>query len=185
VTRVRAFFAMPLPSDLLAAVKSLQSALAPLAPELRWMEEEKLHLTLKFLGHVDEGAVPELARGLGRLLEGSKPIPAQVTALDAFPAPRRARVLVLTLRDEGARLSALAEGLDDLAERHGVPRESRPFKAHVTLARAKAPEDLRALLAAVVFPRLDAVFDRARLYQSELLRSGSRYTALAECALGT
>ena len=181
---VRAFFALPLPPDLLEAVTVAQASLKKLAPDLRWLTEDKVHLTLKFLGYVREDDVAALAEGLDQIARDYEPIPARVTGLDAFPIPRRARVLVLRLADAGGALAKLATALEALAERFGVAREARPFKAHVTLARARPPEDVRALLDSFAFPALSSTFDRARLYQSTLSRGGSTYDVLREGMLG-
>ncbi len=182
--KVRAFFALPLPGELAEAVGIGMRSLKKLAPELRWLGESKLHLTLKFLGGVAERDIVALAQGLERIASAASPIPARVLGLDAFPLPRRARVLVLELDDPSGALAALADSLETLAESFGVARETRAFKAHVTLARASPTEDLRALVEAFTFPRRPATFDRARLYQSTLSRSGSTYSVLHERLLG-
>ena len=182
--RVRAFFALPLPGELLQAVSTGQRTLQKLAPELRWLGEAKLHLTLKFLGSVAQSDVAALARGLENIASDRSPISVSVKGLDAFPMPRRARVLVLRLDDPSGALAALADSFDALAEQFGVARETRPFKAHVTLARARPIEDVRALIDAFTFPPHRATFDRACLYQSTLSRAGSTYDVIHERLLG-
>jgi RNA 2',3'-cyclic 3'-phosphodiesterase len=180
---IRAFFALPLPEALLSAVCALQAELRPLAPALRWTDPEKLHLTLKFLGSVPDTEVAALSGALNELAHRCAPFVAVASGLDAFPALRRARVLALRLSEaesESRALEKFAQDLDAVAERSGVRREARPFKAHVTLARARPPADVRALVENARWSARPCVFEHVRLYQSR----GGVYDVLHDVRLG-
>lgn len=180
---LRVFFALPLPDDLGRTVATLQRTLERKARGLRWTPVENVHVTLKFLGNVQASDVRVLSEGLEQLTAGLPALTARATALGAFPSTRRARVFVLELGEPGGRIAELAKALDELAGRVGVLAETRPFRAHVTLARARPPLDLRELTSAAAFAPVPVTFDRVRLYRSTVGRAGSRYDVLHECAL--
>ena len=186
--RVRAFFALPLPEDLEQAALGAQDLLRRRSSHtrlsLRFPAPDHLHLTLKFLGWVDAGDLAALGDELAETAAELDPFEVETGPLDAFPSARRGRVIVAHLDDPARRIAALAEACEAMGESVGVPREPRPFKSHVTLARLSVPGDVRALLEKVPFPKLEARFDRVRLYRSTLLPTGSQYSQIAEANLG-
>ncbi len=185
--RVRAFFALPLPENLEQAALAAQALLrrrsshTRLSP--RFPAPDHLHLTLKFLGWVAAEDLPKLAEELADAARHHPAFQVETGLLDAFPSPRRGRVIVLHLDDAARRIAALAEACETIGETIGVPRETRAFKSHVTLARLSDPGDVRALLEKVPFPKLGARFTSVRLYRSTLLPSGSQYSLLSEATL--
>jgi 2'-5' RNA ligase len=186
--RVRAFFALPLPENLEQAAVSAQGLLRRRSSHtrlsLRFALPDHLHLTLKFLGWVASDDLAKLGDELATAALGHPQFEVETGPLDAFPSPRRARVIVAHLEDGARSIAALAEACETIGEACGVPRESRPFKSHVTLARLSVPGDVRGLLEKVPFPKLTARFERVRLYRSTLLPSGSQYSRLSEATLG-
>jgi 2'-5' RNA ligase len=186
--RVRAFFALPLSGPLEQAALDAQALLRRRSSHtrlsLRFPLPDHLHLTLKFLGWVDLSDLPALLSGLAEAARRHTPFEVETGALDAFPTQRRGRVIVAHLDDLAGHISALAAACEALGETIGIPRETRPFKAHITLARLGAPGDVRTLLEKVPFPKLTAHFSSVRLYRSTLLPSGSQYSLLSEAPLG-
>ena len=95
---------------------------------------------------------------------------------------RLGRVLIdLGLATEESISRALASQTG--VEHWGVARENRPFRAHVTLARAKAPSDTQGLLAQACFNQVNALLDEIRLYCSDLRPSGAVYRCLGSAKL--
>jgi 2'-5' RNA ligase len=116
----------------------LEASTAPLRsawPDLRWTGAEAWHITLAFLGEVREEVVPELSTRLERAARRHQAQPLAVRGGGAFPSPSKARVV----------WAGLAAG----ARRAGAPSpdEDRRFRAHITLARLRAPADVRPLTA--------------------------------------
>jgi 2'-5' RNA ligase len=182
ITRVRAFIALPLTPDAVAACGRARDALVRRARDshvaVRFLPDEALHLTLCFLGYVAREALADFVRLLGASACGS-PLSARFTHLDAFSSPKRAHVVVAELDDADGRLRALAETVARGAEELGVPRERRAFRPHVTLARLKRPSDVRDWLAHAEIEPTAAPFDEIRLYESLLRPAGARYSLLA------
>lgn len=182
---LRLFFALPLPVAALETLVAAQTRAKAVASRLspRWTTIEQMHVTLKFLGPTPADALPRLEEILAARAAAARPFDATLSHVTAFGG-RRARVLVVELATESPVLAVLATGLDEDAATLGVARETRPFRAHVTLARFKHPGDARAVIDAAQIAPTFVRCHELRLYRSELTSSGSRYTPVAARALG-
>ncbi|MFQ5506122.1 MAG: RNA 2',3'-cyclic phosphodiesterase [Planctomycetota bacterium] len=188
---MRLFLGIFPPPELARRMAGIRARLEEGMPEisrsrLRWVRQERCHVTLRFLGEQDEALVPRLLeeglRGVDRLA----PFELGFAGLGAFPKPERARVLWLgtgTGRTELCRLAELAEsGLAAL----GIERDARPFQAHFTLARpGRRPMRLSAgRLAELELPELPSFrVEELRLVHSVLGGPGSGYRVLGAVRL--
>lgn len=159
-----------------ACQASLAEALPGASPRVRWTPRLSLHLTLRFLGAASATqrqrlgqALPELARRLPELA---------THRYGVWPNRARPRVLVLELEPTG-ELSDLAHDCELQARAAGFDPETRPFRAHVTLARLRAG----CAVGALPPPPPTLNFDRIALMHGAPGRSGSVYHSLAETAL--
>ena len=103
------------------------------APKLRWVRPEGIHLTLKFLGNVEEHRVPSITDALAKATEAFE-LTIQPSGVGGFGG-RRIRVVWVGLEGDVERLAALATRVDEACGALGFERERRPFAAHLTLAR--------------------------------------------------
>jgi len=146
---MRLFVAIALPA---AAAGELDSAVAPLRlawPELRWTGRDAWHLTLAFLGEVDEGLTGKLGGRLERAAARHARLSLSLGGAGAFPTAGRARVLWTGVQGDRRGLTRLAQSVAAGATRAGVPpaQEGRRYQPHLTLARCRAPADVRTLVA--------------------------------------
>jgi 2'-5' RNA ligase len=163
------------------------ASVAPLRdryPRGRWVPVANQHVTMKFLGTTWPRLVDGVLERVGDVAAGHVPFETRVGELGAFPSPRRARVLWLSLEDPADRLARLAASLDEALARD-FPAEKRPFRPHLTVARFEPPvrlEDGLGRLAVESRP-----FDVAwlTLYRSHLQRPAPRYEAVATFPLGS
>ncbi|HEX8733986.1 MAG TPA: RNA 2',3'-cyclic phosphodiesterase [Pyrinomonadaceae bacterium] len=157
-------------------------------PELRvgWDKYEKLHLTLKFLGETSDEQLAALTKAVEKAAREISGFKLRLAETGVFPSRRKARVLWLGVEDEKGSLRKLNEALESECERHGLTREKRDFKAHLTIARLREPEKSRSLVEAHLQEKFAAVeFEVSEIviYQSELSPQGSRYTVVSKHAL--
>jgi 2'-5' RNA ligase len=178
---MRAFVAVDLTADLRDALARAQEGLAPTGSRIRWVAPSHLHLTLKFLGDVDDAATSCLRVRLRAVAAAHAPLAVELAGLGAFP-PRHPRAVWAGCRGDLDGLARVASAVADAAAATGVARDDRPFSPHVTLGRVgdqRGRDRLRAALAehsASGFGRLPV--DHFTLYRSDLSQHGPRYTAI-------
>ena len=177
----RAFVAAVPPDDVLDAVDAAVSGIE-LPSTARRTTRPQWHLTLQFLGNrVDfdavAGALEALAVRRGDVCLG---------VAGAFPSERRGRVLWMGVSEGDALLSQLAASVGALLAPIGYPPDDRPYHAHLTLARLKAPTDLRPAVAALGPGPVGRPWtvEEVVLFQSKTGRTGAEYTARARFPLG-
>jgi 2'-5' RNA ligase len=155
---------------------------------IRWVQEEGLHLTVRFLGAAGPDAVAPIAEALEGVAAGLAPFDVVLRGAGAFPSPERPRVLWLGIEEGALELTAVAGALDGPLVRAGWPLPARPFRAHLTVARTDAaPYDAgaaaaRALIAGAHREAIRFTAERIVLFRSHLGRGPARYESLAEVA---
>jgi 2'-5' RNA ligase len=189
---LRIFVAIEPPAEvrerLVAIQRELRTRAGRAAGDARWAPPENLHLTLQFLGAVAEEAVDAVRAAVAAAATAAPKLSLAVEGAGAFPSPRRPRILWAGLGGDVAPLAALVADLGARLAPLGFPPESRPFHAHLTLARARDPRGAPRLAAALgpLAPAPPATFtaEELVLVRSHLSPQGSRYEAVARAPLG-
>lgn len=190
---LRLFVAVPVGEGARTAVRDLVDCLAadPAHPEvgrLRWALSDNLHLTLRFLGPTSPDRLDALVAAATAAASGQPTFEARLSGAGAFPSASRPRIVWLGIETGVEGLRALAARLDDELEARGWPRDDRPFRAHLSVARADGvPGGGRAVEAlASAATTLDAAWpvDRVVVYRSELGHGPARYHPVADARLG-
>lgn len=185
----RLFVGVPLPDDAVRAVAGLVDDVRaqPLPSgvrDVRWVRLEGLHLTLRFLGPTAEERIPAIVDAVERVARSaSGPIGIELAGAGAFPTKRRPRALWIGITDGGSVLTELAGATEDALAAAGWQRETRPFRAHLTLARSDGLE-AGALVAdrlseAIGETRIPATLDRIGLFESVTGRGPAVYVPVA------
>src|SRR5579863_4778457 len=148
---MRLFVAIAPPPAVLDELDTLAGPLRADRPDLRWTSREAWHVTLAFLGHVDEAAVARLLPRLERAARRHHHFLIAFSGAGAFPAAGRANVLWSGLSGDRGALAHLAESVTAGASRAGAPPpdKGRRFQPHLTLARCRMPADVTELVAAL------------------------------------
>jgi 2'-5' RNA ligase len=136
------------------ALDELEAATTPLReawPQLRWTDRPAWHVTLAFLGEVDEPAAARLGPQLAAAARGHPALALSVAGSGAFPGPARARVLWTGIAGDLDGLGTLAAAVAKRAREAGAPPpdDGRRFMPHLTLARCRAPADVSSLAGAL------------------------------------
>jgi 2'-5' RNA ligase len=178
-SRARVFVAVVPPAPVLDAVEEVAAAVSEQLPvTAKRTTRPQWHLTLAFLGWTDIDAVAEaltpFALRPGRLALGG---------LGAFPSPRRAQVVWLGVAAGAEWLAQAAAAVGALVRPLGHEPERRPYHGHLTLARLRAPGDVREVVATPCEPGPPFVAGEIVLFESVLRRTGAQYRAHARFAL--
>ena len=188
----RLFFSVRVPADARGRVGELmehvQQGVGDGRARIRWVRVDGLHLTLRFLGPTLATMVPELQAGSDALARSGAPFEVRLSGGGAFPSLARPRSLWVGVDHGADRLADLADRLTAAAGECGLVLDTRPFAAHLTIARTDgvrlAPAAAHVLEAAA--DGLDVRFEvnRIVLFRSILGGGPARYEALHESPLG-
>ncbi len=181
----RTFIALDLDEATREALKREIRRLARVLPDVRFVDPDSLHLTLAFLGELDEDALATTITVADEIARPARPFELALSGLGVFGPPSAPRVIWAGVGGETRALHGLQRRLAEALEAQGFPREARPFSPHLTLARLKRPLDdvaytrLRELLARPTSRPPRWPVSELRVMRSELAAEGARYTALS------
>ncbi len=151
-----------------------------------WEKAEKLHLTLKFFGDVDEEQLAKLTVVVEETAKRLSDFKLRITETGVFPSKRNARILWLGVQGETENLQKLNEILETECEKTGFAREKRNFKAHLTIARLREPRKSKELVERHLeneFKAVEFQVSRIAIYESHLQKTGSIYEAIKNVKL--
>lgn len=199
---IRAFLAVELSQSLRTDLATVQQELKRSLEEkmqggtrISWAQPASIHLTLKFLGDMDEQVIDPLRAALEETIGSQVAVTVPLERLGAFPFPQAPRVLwvgPLEKWEKGTdakRVAEIHDAIEQVCEGLHFLRETRPFSPHLTLARIKMGErHVGAALAKsgmLDFPVVVGSFaiESVVLMQSELKPTGSVYTKLWDVRL--
>jgi 2'-5' RNA ligase len=183
MARIRTFIAVEIGDEIRKNAVVLQQRLARANAGVRWATPESMHVTLLFLGEVDEREVLAVCRAVKEVAGREPPFPLQVSGVGAFPTPRRPKTVWAGITDGAEPLRRLYGLLEaKLLDLGCYRKEERGYTPHLTLGRVKADADSHALAAEL--PKLMAwdggrtVVTEVQVFSSELRPDGPEYTVL-------
>lgn len=184
---MRTFIAVNLTDDIRQALSRTQEALKEKGADVSWVKPENLHITLKFLGEVEETRLQELRETIASSLRGTTPFRLTLEGLGVFPNLRAPRVVWAGAKEGAAELAALQARIEEGLCRIGFPREERLFIPHLTLGRVRSLRGREALVEGISKATSAAfgemVLESVELMKSQLHPSGSTYTVLESFSL--
>jgi 2'-5' RNA ligase len=186
---IRSFLAVELPEAIRKRIEEIQADLRSSNSDVRWVRPDKIHLTLKFFGNIEESRVDTITTSIEPLVAGTSHFSLEVQGLGAFPNIRNPRVIWMGLIDEKQVLMPLQKQLESTLEAIGFPVEDRPFRPHLTLGRVNSGRGKDELIGRIQTYKEERFGDlevsRFVLFKSDLRPTGPIYTPLREVKLGS
>lgn len=184
---IRTFVAVELPTGIMEQLRKTSSELKQLDLKASYPRPDSVHLTLKFLGNIEEQKVPEIALNLDEISHFA-PFPVTLAELGVFPHLGNPRVVWVGIR-ASSELAHLQKQVESQLTGIGFARENRPFKPHLTLARIKSRRNIAALIQKIreegkALVLGEVLVDRFHLYKSTLRPEGAQYEKLHTVVLG-
>jgi 2'-5' RNA ligase len=191
---MRLFIALDITDAIRARITRFIEGVAGFAPDARWAKPESLHVTLKFIGEQPDEALDNIKQAISLIRAATPEI--NFRGYGFFPTPKSARVFWIGM-ESGPQLAALAAAVDDKLSALGIPKETRAFSPHLTLARGPGGsgsprrnktdrpnrifQHMQEKLSALPVPEFGTMSPHDFfLYQSQLSPKGSKYTKLAK-----
>ena len=178
---VRSFFAIELQSKpIIKKIEEFQGTLSEAGGKIKLVEPQNLHLTLKFLGDINESLIPTLQAELEKI--SMEKFVIEYKGIGCLPGFHRINSIFVDITEGQQQLVTLAQKIEQVCEIFNLRKENRPYKAHLTIARVKYPGDKQALIDIIkskkndVYGKVDAT--EFKLKKSELTPKGPIYSDL-------
>ena len=182
----RCFVAVEIPNRIQAKLIEIQKTFCPKIDRASWTKEGNIHLTLKFLGEVNNSRIHDITISLNKAAMEYKPFSIEFGGIGIFPNLTRPRILWIGLKHGSKLVSKLADTINREMVKLGFPKDTR-FHPHLTLARIKNRVNLNPIICLFKeFETLDGTsltVNKISLVKSELHRKGAVYTPLTVCKL--
>jgi len=189
---MRTFIAIELPQEIKDKLSELQALLKKADADVKWVEPANIHLTLKFLGEIDEAKSVKVAGAIEDITRGLKQFQISLSSCGAFPKMEFPRVIWVAIAKGNREIATLAGDLEERIEKLGIPKEDRPFSSHITIARVRSPRNTDKLAKALkeaedYFGGKNIEFDvtKITLFKSTLGPGGPVYEVLREVNIAT
>ena len=188
--RYRLFIALEIDEEIRHVLTTLQFNLGRQFPDIdvKWVEPENLHVTLIFLGDVDDRDLHGITKIMKTVGKSEPPFPIRVQGMGAFPSSRRPKILWAGLGEGQETVKRLHQSLSDPLMELGCYRaESRDYTPHLTLGRIQADSDNQALSNAFAehkeWTAGTLIVSQLTLYTSEMRRGGPEYSVMEQVSL--
>lgn len=192
----RTFIALELNEALQRFLAEVISHISQELPDLRWVDPNGIHLTLAFLGELNDEQLAAAMHATEEAAKKATPFQYCMKGLGVFGSPQQPRVIWMGVEDlpsgkvQGSPLQYVHRVLAKELEIQSFEVEKRPFSPHLTLARIKQPlspeaqQRLQRILHSKVARSSSTIYPVSSLcvMKSELSRAGAKYTCLKECA---
>lgn len=187
---MRCFIAIDLPDKVKSELIGLQNELKASGVQVKWTEVSNIHLTLKFLGEINEKTKEEISHLLDNISKNIPCFKMDIKSIGVFPKPNFPRIIWVGVDKGDKEIKNLVRFIEDGAERIGISKEERDFSSHITIGRVKSTlnkDKLVNALKVLETKPFNAEFsvDKITLFKSTLTSKGPFYEALAEANLKT
>jgi RNA 2',3'-cyclic 3'-phosphodiesterase len=179
---IRAFIAIKLPEEVKAKLNQLEDQFKSKRLNVKWVNPENIHLTIKFLGNIGVDSIPKIQEIIEEAALEIVPFKIGVNGVGVFPNAQRVQVIWAGLNGELDKLIQLQKLIDTGLSRLGFVPESRPFTAHLTIARMRDEardserETAGKLTGVTLFETSLFIVESVSLMRSQLRREGPIYT---------
>lgn len=181
MTSIRSFIAFDVGEEIRATLRDIQNQLRRSNADVRWEPDDHFHVTIKFLGDVDEFILPKVIATIESTLSDIPPFNVSFESLGGFPNWRTPRVIWIGCENADGSLRRIKNILDRKLESFGFETEQREFHPHVTLGRIKSADGVQHLtpmLEKLTFEPRQRTIDGIIVMKSVLQPSGAEYTSL-------
>ena len=189
---MRAFIAIELPKDTRDSLGRLQEQLKKAQADVKWVTPENIHLTLKFLGEVDDEKLKRISKAIEEAAQENHPYKIRIHSLGAFPKIDYLRVLWVGAEEGDAETRKIAKELEEKIIKIGIPKEGRSFSSHITIGRIRSTLNRERLVKELknmqeIFGKENLEFcaSKITLFKSTLTPKGPIYEVLKKFSLKT
>lgn len=184
---MRLFIALELDDEIRAEIFEEIKYLKSHFPKIRWVNPENLHITLKFLGDVEENDIEDICAAIDTVTENREGFSLEVVNLGCFPDMKYPRIVWAGCGEGSAYAADLVKALDDELKDLGFKPENHKYTPHITIGRVKQPSFAKGIETIISdAPRIEFGFldiSNITLFMSELKKTGPVYSPIYKADL--
>ena len=189
---MRSFIAIELPEELKETLRRIQEKLKSSGADVKWVEPKNIHLTLKFLGEINDEQLPKIICALQDIAGHSEGFLLRLSSLGAFPKISFPRIIWAGIDKGESETKILAKKLEDRLIKIGLSKVEHPFSSHITIGRTRSNLGRDKLVAGLNnlmngfegMPQ-ELLVNKITLLKSTLTPQGPIYETLKEISLTT
>lgn len=187
---MRAFIAIELPPEIKNSLAELQNQLKSSGADVKWVKPDNIHLTLKFLGEIDQSKLDKISKILEDISREKKSFPLRLASVGAFPKINYPRVIWAGIDAGDSETKEIAKELEAEIAKVGIPKEDRPFSSHITIGRTRTTLNQEKLVQILKIlehnlgnKKWEFMVTKITLFKSTLTPKGPIYEVLKETHL--
>ena len=187
---MRAYIAIELPKEIKDALGQLQQKLKETGADVKGVATENIHLTLKFLGEINDEQLKKITAILDETARNNNPFQLRINSIGVFPKIDFPRVIWVDVDKGDGESKKIAAQLEEKIAQIGIPKEKRDFSSHITIARVQSLSHRDKLIQELnnlegYFLKVNLQFNAAKitLFKSTLTPKGPIYEVQAEASL--
>jgi RNA 2',3'-cyclic 3'-phosphodiesterase len=181
MAKIRAFLALNASEKAQSEISEIKNMLSEIRSDVKWEPKDKFHITLKFLGDVEENLLKNLTEDLRYELNNFGQFELAYKNLGCFPNMKLPRVIWVGAEDNGKKIFALNKTIEAKTKTYNFENESNRFHPHITLGRVKGTrgvEEVIELLQSMEFNSINDLAMEVQIIKSTLQKSGSVYNVI-------
>jgi len=189
---MRAFIAIELPQNIKNTIGRLQTKLKASSAGLKWVDPSNIHLTLKFLGDIDEKSKDGICTLLKEICGRTPLFTIKLQGLSAFPSIQSPRIIWIGLSQGHDQLKAIVDQIENSLRKYGICNETKPFSWHITIARVHSQKNVQYLTRDMAKMERESMQEfrefqagNITLFKSTLLPQGPIYEIIQQTNLKT
>jgi 2'-5' RNA ligase len=187
---MRTFIAIELPREIKDLLAKVQEELNSSQADVKWVQPQNIHLTLKFLGEIEEKKIDKINKIIEDIAGEKKYFPIRISNLGAFPKINFPRVIWVGIDKGDEEVKEIAKKLEEGLAKIGIQREDKPFSSHITIGRTRSAlnrekliQRLNDLANKLQEENLEFVVKKITFFKSTLTPKGPVYEVLKETNL--
>lgn len=146
MNKVRSFVAINLNDEVRASLEKVEDELRKTGANVRWVPPKNFHLTLLFLGHVEQEKLPDIMEAIRNAVLGIKPFDIEFAGVSGLPRLDKPRVIYVDVKDPTGSLTLLNKEIYEAMKPFGIKLEDRKYIPHMTVGRVITPKNIMPLI---------------------------------------
>jgi len=176
--KIRTFIALNTSEEAQSKIFEIQEVFSDIQSDVKWEPREKLHVTLKFLGDVEETTLKNIIDDLRFNLNNFGSFPIEYKSFGAFPNFKLPKVLWIGANDKRKKVFRLNKAIEEELKSYNFEDESNRFHPHITLGRVKGIRGVKTVITTMQQYEHEGIIDSASeicIMKSTLTKTGSFY----------